>query len=280
MQYTLLYEFSLGSRVWRYTANAQDVIDPNSNRWEAAAISSEQISTSGSATADTLNVTASVDLVPARIWMYSRPSKVMDIRIIRANLPDRVSRGDDEGVASDPVADTVQVSNLRVVYVGEVVQCSFDQPGTVGFNCETISATMQREGLRLVWQRSCPYVIYDPLTCGVNKAAFAVAAEVVNIDGNSVSLNVTLSGNYAGGILEYVHPLRGEDSMTIEVGFDATVVIFEGAEDLYVGQAVTVYRGCDQSPSSCSSFGNKPNYGGIEALPGKSPFNGLDGPIF
>lgn len=281
MPYTLLYEFSLGDKIWRYTANAEDVIDPSSNVWEAAAISSDGVSTSGSATADALSISASIDIIPARLWMHARPSKVMDVRILRALLPDRVSRGDDEGVVNTSDPRVIPVTELRVEYVGEIAQASFGAPGTAQFMCETISATMQREGLILVWQRSCPYVVYDPLTCRVDKASFGVSRSITGISGRIVTLNAPLpDSRFTGGIIEYEHPLKGESMLTIEGASDSTVAIFEGVKDLYVGQPVMVYPGCDQSPASCSSFGNKLNYGGIEALPGKSPFNGLDGPVF
>lgn len=278
--YTHLYEFTLGNKVWRYTANAEDVIDPDENVWEATAISDDGVSTSGEAAADQMGIDCSSDIVPARIWMYSRPSKIMDVRILRAQLPARVSRGDDEGVAAVAPSRVIPVTNVRVRYVGEVSQCSFGQLGSAKFTCETLSATMQREGLRLTWQRSCPYTIYDPLTCRVNKVLWATTATVVSISGNTVELSTIGTGNYVGGLLEYVHPVKGDESLTIESFSGTQVTIFDTAADLYVGQQVTVYPGCDGTPASCVEFGNMVNNGGIKDLPGESPFDGVNNPVF
>lgn len=281
MQYTLLYEFSLGSKVWRYTANAEDVIDPSSVVWEAAAISDEGVSTSGSATADTLTINSSIDIVPARLWMHSRPGKVMDVRILRAELPSRVARGDDEGLDNTVDPRLIPVSNLRVHYVGEVAQCSFGTPGTAAFLCETLSASMNREGLSQGWQRSCPHVIYDPLTCGVDKALHAHATFVESISGNTITVSPGASpADFAAGLLEYEHPIKGGESLTIEAGDGTTLAIFDGVGDLYVGMPVTIYRGCNQSPASCVSFNNLPRYGGVPNLTGSSPFDGTSSPVF
>lgn len=275
--YTHLYEFSLDNKVWRYAANAEDVIDPDGRVWEAAVISDDGVSTSGEASSDQLTIDCSVDLVPARIWMYSRPSKVMDIMIRRALLPERVAASQDEGVVSVDGPRVIPVTNVRVRYAGEIAQCSFGQPGAARFSCETLSATMQREGLRLTWQRSCPKVIYQ---CGVSKFLWRTVANVVSIQGNVVTLSTIGAGNYAGGILEYTHPIKGFETLTIESRSGFQVAIFDTAADLYVGQEVAVYPGCDQTPASCAAFGNTVEYGGIKDLPGVSPFDGVNNPVF
>lgn len=275
--YTFLYEFSLGTKVWRFAASPEDIVDPDGVVWEAAAISDDGVSTSGEATSDQLTIQCSSDLVPARIWMYSRPSKVMDITIRRALLPERVATGEDEGVADASGPRRIPVTNLRVRYSGEIAQCSFGQPGSAQFTCETLSATMQIEGLRLTWQRACPYVIYQ---CGVDKFAWRTVTTVTAINGNVVTVDNVGIGNYAGGILEYEHPIKGAETLTIESRNGLQLFIFDTAADLYVGQQVFIYPGCDQSPGSCESFGNTLNNGGIKDLPGESPFDGVNNPVF
>lgn len=276
-----LYEFSLGSKVWRYTSNAVDVVDADGNVWESAAISDQGVSQSGEIVTDTFTITCSVDLVPARLYMYATPRSVMDIRMLSASLPDKVATPGFSGVDSSLGLQPILVSNRRVEYVGEVKQCGFDgAPGSANFTCEALGSTMDTEGLRLVWMRSCPYVVYDPLTCRLNKAAHASTTTIIDITGNWITVSPGVSGDFAGGLLEAVHPVKGPETLTIEAGGGGSFLIFDGASDLSVGQSITVYPGCNQTPARCESFGNTLNYGGIKDLPGTSPFDGLSSPSF
>lgn len=279
IQYTFLYEFTLNGKVWRYTANAEDVIDADENVWESASISDDGVNTSGEASADALTVTASTELVPARIFMYSPPTSVMDLRILRATLPSKVSAAPETGIDSTVDQRLVAVTALRFRYVGEISQCTLGTPGTVRFTAETLSASMSREGLRMCWQRSCPHSIYS-LACGANKAANAVAVTVTANDGLTISVTPPVAADYEAGILDYTHPVKGAESATIESGTGGSLVVFGGSQDLYVGQQIVVYRGCNQTPEACQSHDNYPQYGGIKDLPGSSPFDGLSAPSF
>lgn len=283
LKYTFLYEFTLGSNVWRYTSNAEDVLDVDGNVWEATAISDDGVSQSGEATADAMSVTGPVDMAPARIFMYSPPTKVMDMRVLTAEFADKVGNPGYTGIDNTVDARQIPVFNKRVQYVGEVAQCGFPQPGTVVFTVETISATMAREGLRLGWQRMCPYAVYDPVTCKVNKASHALVTTITNINGRFVSV-ASVDGapvaRYRAGIMEFSHPIKGAEVMTIEDQAGTSLTMFGPTDDLWIGMTVTIYRGCNQTPEACQSFGNYLNYGGVPSLPGSSPFDGVESPVF
>lgn len=281
--YTMLYEFTLGDKVWRYTSNAEDVIDPSNNVWEACAISDDGVSTSGEAATDNLTVNCPDTLVPARLFMYSPPSAVMDFRILTADFNEKLTQGEFSGVDSSEANRVIPVYNTRVRYVGEVVQCGYPAPGQASFTMETLAATMRREGLRLFWMRSCPHAVYDPSTCKLDKTPLGVSATITAISGNLLTLtavNGYPSGHFRGGLLAYNHPIKGIEYLTIETHGGSLVSMFDSVGDLWVDMQVTVYPGCDQTPQRCQSLGNYPNYGGVPALPGKSPFNGVDSPVF
>lgn len=282
INYIFLYEFGLNGRFWRYTSNAENVIDIDGNEWEACPISDDGVKQSGEAASDALNITASVDTVPARLFMYSPPSKMMSIVKYRAEFDPKPRVSEVTGLVSTPDSRVHPVTNKRVLYDGEVGQCSFaGDPGTVGFTCETLSASMRREGLRLPWQRQCPFAIYDQSTCKLDKSSRGVVAVITAINGVSVSLDSIGSipdGHMAGGFLEFQHPVKGMETLAVESASGTDLVIFGSTIELWVGMTVTIYPGCNQSPDRCKSYGNYLNYGGFEALPGKSPFNG--DPVF
>lgn len=281
LSYTFLYEFSLGDKVWRYTPNSVDVLDESNVRWEASTISDDGIKQTGEAVSDTLTITCDVDLVPARLFMYAPPSRVMEIAIYRADLPAKIETVGFTGTDTTPPADTMTVANKRAIYVGEVSQCSFPEPGRAVITCQTLSASMQREGLRLPWQRQCPYAVYDASTCKLSKAAWGISTTVVTISGNNVFVDnagANPEGYLNGGYLEFEHPVKGIETLAIEAQYINQLAIFGSAAELWEGMNVTLYPGCNQTPQRCQFFGNYLNYGGVESLPGKSPFDG--DPVF
>lgn len=255
-----LYLFTLNNRQWRYTSAAKDVMTYDGQIWRAAAISDDGVKQTGEAVSDALNITAAINISPVQLFMTSPSSEAMGVTIFMMQASENV-----------PVA----------IYVGEIAQVNFPTPGNAVLTCETLSASMRREGLRLPWQRACPYAVYDPVTCKVDKSLHAVPCIVLTVNGATITvsgLGTPVEGIYGGGFIEWPHPVKGLESLGIESHTGNTFVMFGSTHDLYPGLAVTAYRGCSQDPVSCTSLGNYDNYGGVPALPGKSPFDG--DPIF
>lgn len=253
-----LYAFSLGDRTWRYASSALDVMTLDGHVWAASPISHSGVSLTGEATTDALTIEASTSIAPVQVYMINPPSVPIGLTIFQKDA------GDDETV---------------VIYVGDVSQVNFPEPGKATVTCETISVSMRRQGLRLSWQRSCPYAVYDQSTCKVNKTAHAVAAVIESVNGFQITVSGALaSGVYPGGFFEWIRPVKGLEFLTIEAQSGNTLTVFGTTMDLYAGLAITVYRGCNRTPTACASFGNFDNYGGVPAMPGKSPFDGT--PVF
>lgn len=281
ISYTFLYEFTLADKVWRYTANSIDVLDLDGHTWEASAIADDGIKQTGETVSDALTLTSDIDIVPARLFMFAPPSKVMEVTIYRAPFNDKPITDGFTGTDTSPPPNTVQVGVKRAMYIGDVSQCSFPEPGKAVFTCQTMSASMRREGLRLPWQRQCPYAIYDTSTCKLNKYTWEIVATVVSISGNSIVVDTVggnPSGHINGGHIEYTHPVKGSETLAVESQTGTTILIFGSAAELWEGMAVKLYPGCNQTPARCQFFGNYLNYGGVPSLPGKSPFDG--DPVF
>lgn len=277
-----LYEFRLGSRVWRYAACEDNVRDLNNIVWLAAAINHDRINQSGEAVADAGTIRCDRGLIPAQIWMLSPPTRIMDIRILSVVVQRNEYMGDSTE-ETEPLSREVNGIQPVVRYVGEIVQASLGTPGVVVFQSETLAATMSRSGLRLGWQRQCPHAVYDERTCKANKAANQIDCVIATVTGSIITvtgLGTHPDNHFAAGLLEYDHNLKGTETLMIEASTGNTLLIFGPAIDLYPGMAIRVFRGCAQTPASCQSFGNYDNYGGIPNLPGKSPFSGVDSPIF
>lgn len=253
-----LYAFSLGGRTWRYASSASDVLTTDGFVWAATPISHSGVSVTGEATTDALTIEASTSIAPVQVYMINPPSTPISLTIFQKDA------GDSERVA---------------IYVGDVVQVNFPEPSKATVTCETISVSMRRQGLRLGWQRACPYAVYDESTCKVNKVAYAVPVTVTSVDGFTITVSGVLTSNvYGGGFFEWTHPVKGLEFLTIEAQIGNVLTVFGTTADLHPGLAITLYRGCARTPVACASFNNYDNYGGVPAMPGKSPFDGT--PVF
>lgn len=253
-----LYAFTLGERAWRFASSAYDVMTPDGKLWTACPISHSGVKQTGEVATDGLTINCPTAIAPAQIYMLTPPSADVNVTIFQKD------EADGEYVA---------------IYVGEVKQVNPQSPVACVITCETLSASLDREGLRIGWQRSCPYALYDSLTCKVNKALYAVPAVITAIDGFNVTVSGAISPSiYVGGFFEWLDPVKGMEYRGIEAQSGNVLLVFGTTIDLYVGLSVTLYRGCDRSPAACASFNNFDNYGGFPAMPGKSPFDG--DPVF
>lgn len=255
-----LYSFTLGSATWRYTSSDADVL-LGGYKWIAVPISDDGVKLTGEAQTDALTITAPSTIAPVQMFIGTPPSQSIMVGIYHYH------EGDTEAVLG---------------YMGELIQVGQPQPGRATLTVDAIAASMQRDGLRLGWQRTCPYALYDSLTCKADKASKAITCKVFEITGN----NVTMQGIdgladdvLAGGFIEWTHPTRGTEYRGIESQKGNVVGMFGLADGLYYGLEVKAYPGCDRTVSTCTTkFNNLGNYGGIPDMPGKSPFDG--DPVF
>lgn len=254
-----LYRFTLGSTVWRYTSADED-LTIGGFLWKASPITDEGVRQTGEAASDTMTIDAPSNIGPAQVYMSGAPSR--PIVVNRLSL--------HEGI-------TVPVVN----YVGEVFQANFHRPGAVKFSAQTISATLRRNGLRLGWQRSCPYALYDPVTCQVDRSQHATSVTLTSVSGftaTGAGFGTHPDGYFSGGLLEWAHPVMGAMFLTVDTHIGTSIEVFGETNDLYPGLVLTAYPGCARTLAACNSFGNLGNYGGCPSMPGKSPYDGT--PVF
>lgn len=255
------YRFTLGSNVWRYTSADQD-LTVGGVVWLSEPVSDDGVRQSGETASDTMNVDCPDHIGPAAVFAVSPPSTDIQIEVLRAHAGDNA---------------------LQVIYVGDIIQVNRPRPGQARLVCQSLSLTMRRMGLRLAYQRTCPYVVFDPLTCKLAKGPLAVTGTVQSVTGFVVQAQAfgsLAAGRLTGGFLEWTHPSQGTKTLTIEQHTGSALLMFDDTSDLYPGLAVTAYPGCARTTAACESFGNLPNYGGFPYMPGKSPFDGISTPFF
>ena len=263
------YTFTLGDVVWRYTSADVELVHAT-HTYTPAAITCPNVQQTGEPAVDALVLDVPSWVAPAQLFMSAPPSRKVQVVISMLHA------GDTDAI---------------VHYNGEISQANFPMPGRARLVCESLLASLEREGLRHAWQRSCTHALYDPLTCKVNKAAHGVAFTVLTISGFTVGIELALAqpdGHFSNGFLEWSHPIRGTEFVAIEdhdvatpSGPDepnAVLTLFESPGEMFEGATGTVYPGCNFTPANCQAFSNYDNFGGNPDMPGKSPFDG--DPVF
>lgn len=252
-----LYEFSVGTKVWRYTSSTEPVA-AKGEMYTPIYISDEGISQTGEAQTDTVKISIDFNAEIVDLFKITPPiEQIVVRRMVRHEF--------------DP--------DVAINYVGFISQANFGTIGVVEFDCITLSPTMQRNGLRLYWSRTCPYVVYDAATCGVRKEDHAVTAIVEKAANGLITakgLAVAVDGWFAGGYIEWQSERTGAPEMrSVDEHSGDQIRLLGRSDGIPIGAQIKAYPGCPKTIAECRArFGNDSNYGGYPHLPGKSPFNG------
>ncbi len=259
----VFYRFQMGSLIWRYTSADEVLYLPGDDQpWLPVPISHDDVQQTGEPLNETLSIKAPSTTGPGQLYMTAVPPRGVMVTIIEKHD---------------------QSDETMVVYAGEIVQIGYPMPGVCSIKCETISASMRREGLRLAWQRSCPYAVYDPTTCKLDMAAQERSFTILAVDGVTVTVefaSIPADGKLNDGFLEWSHPIRGVEFLMIDTQVGETLTIAGDPSEMIIGATGKAYPTCALTPAACQAFGNYDNYGGAVDMPGKSPFDGLNSPFF
>jgi uncharacterized phage protein (TIGR02218 family) len=255
-----LYQFQRGHLKWGFTSADRNIIHAGITfRTLEGGISDDGIRQTEDAQSDMLTLTLPSSTDIAQMYRQYAPSQTVQLTIFDRHF------GDD---------------GYLVVWIGNVAGVKFRDEVTAQIQCQTLSASLERTGLRKTWSRSCSHQLYDK-SCRVLRASFQVTAVITALDGMTVRVAEAasktdhwFSGGYVSWMGKYGHEMRG-----IESHIKNELVLYGGTGGLAEGTEITIYAGCDRLFSTCKTkFNNHANYGGCPHMPGKSPFDGT--PVF
>jgi uncharacterized phage protein (TIGR02218 family) len=253
-----LYEFRRGNIFERLSSSDQDVL-AGANTFTSTAITNAGFAQKGEAVTDTVTLDMPDSTQLAAWFAYTPPSDTVYVLIRRFHY------GDSESV---------------VVWIGTVTSVDNSAPGKVTANCTQVAVSLKRAGLRLAWQRQCQHALYDG-QCKVDKAAHAFNTTISAITAPLIFTtdNPPEGQWFAGGFMEYLIGPDTYERRLIDV-WDGNQFLMYGNEDGFtVGQAVTLYPGCQRTSVWCDTvFGNMLNYGGFQYMPNRTLYDG--DPVF
>ncbi|OED39011.1 hypothetical protein AB833_17385 [Chromatiales bacterium (ex Bugula neritina AB1)] len=248
-----LYEFRRGGDTWRYTSGAQD-IHHATNLYSAVPIQRSNIEQASEMGKTGLRITCARDLAFAQAFIATPPAEITLLTLYRQH------RGDNQTLA---------------IWMGRVLNAEW-RSAEVELNCEPAYTSLQRVGLRRLYQRNCPHVLYGT-ACGVSAVVFRVAATVASIAGNRLSVPTAAdygAGYFAGGYATWAANGITEKRMITEHGSDA-ITLSAAPPGLNPGDGITLYPGCDRTLKRCQEkFSNSANFGGFAFIPAQNPFGG------
>lgn len=234
---------------------------------------------------DTAVVYSSETYVPVPIGRSEAETKV---EMSRANL--EVTFGMDDTLARkylNTVGDTVvtltifskdaETGAVSVVWKGRLASVKPDM-SKIKLVWESVYTSLRRPGLRRLFQKNCPYVLYGR-GCYVNKATYGIGGTVTVVTGSNVTCAAAATqanGYFAGGMIQVP-----DGTLRFIVGHAGNqLALIRPIESLNVAilggpVAVTIYPGCDRSRNVCHTrFNNLMNNGSTPFIPIINPYGG------
>lgn len=249
-----LFTFARDYQTWRYTSADRDVT-ADSQIFLARAITRSEIEASGENARNSISITAPRDLEVAELYRVASPTLAVTCVV------QQYHEGDGQ---------------IFTLWTGRILSVNFEGL-TARISLEPALTSIRRVGLRRLYQRQCPHVLYSE-ACGANREAFRVDGSVDAVAGLVVSVpeaDAQPDGAFAGGYIEWEIALGIAERRFITDHTGAALTLTAPPQGLAVGAAVKLYPGCDHTIATCAAkFSNTLNYGGFPYMPTKNPFGG------
>ena len=253
-----LYDFSIGSAHYRYTSSDGDV-SYGGNTYAAVPVARSAVEATNENARLALNITCDRSLGVLALFSTMPPEEIVAVTVRRLHA------GDGEAVT---------------MWIGRVLNVTWN-PSSASIHCESVYTSLKRNGLRRIYQKACPHVLYG-VCCTLDRGDFVSVKTVSSVTGNSLviaSMGAFADGYFAGGYLEWERTAGVFDRRAIRSQVGGEVVISFQIPGLVATESVNLYPGCDHTLATCTSkFSNQLNYGGMPYFPDKNPFSGT--PIY
>lgn len=251
-----LYQFIFGENIYRYTSSKEQVTY-SGEVWLPAPLKRSSIDFTSEKGRNNIKIETSRTFPVADLFRLIPPSDVVMVTIYRKH------RGDIETV---------------IIWSGRMLNVEF-AGSSATLQCEPVSTSLRRTGLRRLYQRQCPHVLYGS-ACRANKSAFTVPVTLSAANGNTLNsptFGLYASGYFAGGYIDFnSNGVVDRRFITEHTGSQIKINLI--MPELAVGSVITAYAGCDHTTPTCQGkFNNLNNYGGMPDIPRKNPFgtNGI-----
>ena len=246
-----LYEFIIGSSVYRYTSVEQQTsfggytwFPRNITRSDPEQASDEQ--------RQQLEISMPSDDEVTSRFIGIVPGQLMTLSVYRFH------QGDPE---------------VYLLWTGKITGAAYTENGAkCTLRGVTTEGAFSRPIPHFKYQSLCNHILYDG-NCQVNKESFKFSAVVTATSGNQVTIPgiSVLGADWAVG--GYISSADTDFRLIVGQNGDILTMMLPFHSNP-VGVTVDVYAGCDHTLATCNTkFNNRLNYGGYPYVPTKNPFD-------
>jgi uncharacterized phage protein (TIGR02218 family) len=194
---------------------------------------------------------------PSELFSVAPPSDVVNI------LVKRVQQGD--------------LTDARITWAGRVLSVAWTDD-KVKMTCQSLFTRLKQPGLRRLYGKSCPHLLYQqgPGQCNVVAEDFRVPVTISSVSGIQVvsaDFDAFPDGYFRGGKLSIETSPGIFEQRGIQLHVGDTVTMTHALATFVPGLTVDAYPGCDKTIQTChNKFNNVLNFGGTPYIPQKNPF--------
>lgn len=254
-----LFEFIYQGITERYTS-ADRTVTVNLVPYAAAPglkRASEIEDTGKNVASQNMTIEAYPGFPPAELFAVCPPSDVVNLLIKRVQESD----------LTDP----------KVIWAGRVLSVAWPED-KVKMTCQSLFTRLKQPGLRRLYGRTCPHLLYSqgPGQCNVVAETFRVPVTITAVSGltvTSADFDAFADGYFVGGKLSIETSPGIFEQRGIQQHVGDTVTMTHALSTFVPGLTVDAYPGCDKAIATChNKFNNVPNFGGTPYIPQKNPF--------
>ena len=251
------FDFEFADERKMFFTDADDDIFFEGNHYKPEPLKYSKITRDGTFQKQTLKLTARVSFEVEKVIRLELPSGIVSLIIREINFEDK---------DAEPL----------IVWRGRILDSKYSS-SSVEFNCEPVSTSLRRPGLRRHYQRSCPHALYSDL-CRAQKREFPVG--LVSMNGFewtfAPSENTPALDQFVGGYVLWQYPNTEPHRRAIlsaeEVAGNYVFRLSTSQELDYIPTNVRLVRGCDRTETACRDWHNNIlNFGGCPFIPLVSP---------
>lgn len=249
-----LAEFTIGGAIWRH-ARADEAVTHGGETYAPMAMKASEIVDSGEIGKNEVRLEVPRAHPIAEMWRVQPPAGTVGVVLKEIHA----------GEVDEEIA-----------WLGHVANVSWPNSQKAAISLQSGILALESNGLRRLYQRPCPHVLYGP-KCKLDMAPLTHAATLTSATGftfKAAAFAALPAGVLAGGFLRWVDGQGITDWRFITEHFGDTVRLLTSAPLLLAGTVVDAVEGCDHTPERCTELENILNYGGIPHFMKKNPFDG------
>lgn len=252
-----LYEFVVDTVTYRFTSRDEDYDYAGHTYSSLDPLTRTEIEDTGEIAKNDLTVSAPRDFVIAEMFRIVPPSSVVQFTLWEVH-------------GSDGAQERI------VKWRGRVLNAEWSNE-EAKLTCQSVFTSLKQFGLRRLYSRQCPHVLYGP-ECRADQPSKKLTAVVLSIDGLILHVpdaDALADHWFDGGWIEWERSPGVVERRAIRDHVGDELVMTHQILGFEAGVTIDIFPGCDHTVATCQSkFANVENYGGFPYVPRKNPFGG------